>query len=39
VWSYLGVYLDDIEAEELAIDYLTEIGWAHREVLEAYVIV
>ena len=27
VWSYLGVRLDDEEAEEIATDYLTEIKW------------
>lgn len=27
VWSYLGVRLDDEEAEEIAIDYLVEMKW------------
>jgi hypothetical protein len=27
VWSYLGNKLDDVEAEELAIDLLTELAW------------
>lgn len=27
VWSYLNVRLDDDEAEELAADWLEEIGW------------
>lgn len=27
VWSYLGDRLEDDEAEEIAIDYLSEIGW------------
>ena len=27
VWSYLGNTLDDDEAEEIATDYLKEIGW------------
>lgn len=28
VWSYLpGVWLDDCDAEELATDYLQELGW------------
>lgn len=27
VWSYLGVQLTNGEAEEIAMDYLTEIEW------------
>lgn len=27
VWSYLGTLIDDLEAEEIATDYLEEIGW------------
>lgn len=27
VWSYLGVRLDDDEAEDIARDYLEEKGW------------
>jgi len=27
IWSYLDVYIDDADAEEIAVDYLQEIGW------------
>lgn len=27
VWSYLGIMLEEDEAEEIASDYLREIGW------------
>ena len=32
VWSYLGVELDAEEAEEIAVDYLSEIGWFSNRV-------
>jgi hypothetical protein len=35
VWSYLGVTLTDEEAEEIAMDLLTERGWFDGEPREA----
>jgi hypothetical protein len=34
VWSYLDVRLDDSEAEEIAIDLLTEKNWFAGEATE-----
>jgi hypothetical protein len=39
VWSYLGGTLDANEAEEIAADYLDEIGWFSDGIVDAdYVI-
>lgn len=35
VWSYLGVPLDESDAEEIANDYMYEVGWTKDENIAA----
>lgn len=35
VWSYLGVQLDECEAEEISNDYMFETGWTRDENINA----
>lgn len=39
VWSYLGCRLDEYEAEEIATDYLLEIGQPIGPALAAYYVI